>query len=600
MLSLRTSRLPLFKRVLATRHAAYAAMSQDTQSPRRERSSSPSSLKRSPSSSAPSPSVYSYPRDLLVVFRENAASAVKRLPRWTTPLLSIFGGAVGFWLAGASLIVGVGSSLITGALVVSLRFGAGDKPEFLTPLFEECVEDVRKLLTVLEQKLQEEYRASKYPLFVNLMLLKLHQTREQNGNNPPPPPSSSEMISLSNPSSLHSSAVANVITIDPSPVPAQLDDDADAYLQYAASAYGTAMNPDLITTVYSPKTLIFHQEDIFDDSTQATANADENWGKIISKRVIVQLTGLSDAAIKVVELEGETALMPRYFIAVDERRKTVVLCIRGTLSLSDILTDVCAESVPFVELGVAHQGICAGAIRLKEETTETLNSLLAENPGFSLVVCGHSLGAGTASLLTMSLLYDQDHFRLPLPLQTSEICAYCYAPPPTFGPLASIPIHWNARIHSFINGADVVPKLSLSSVYRLLKDLLAIDRCDITLTERFQLIVKCLQKDEDSFHRLDRLVDAVMKGPSTKTKKCVGHDKEKGHREEFPDLFVTGKVMWINRGGKEGENGKCEVLRADQVESDGIKILENFIADHFPSSYRKSFKEIRDGLKAKF
>ena len=70
--------------------------------------------------------------------------------------------------------------------------------------------------------------------------------------------------------------------------------------------------------------------------------------------------------------------MPRYFIAVDERRKAVVICIRGTLSLSDILTDVCAESVPFHDIGVAHQGISAGAIRLKEETTATVNALLGE------------------------------------------------------------------------------------------------------------------------------------------------------------------------------------------------------------------------------
>ena len=301
MLSIKISNFLLFKRVLATRRLARLAMSQDARSPKRDETA----LK--PSSSSP--------RDLLLVFRENAASAVKRLPRWTTPLLSILGGAVGFWLAGASLIVGVGSSLVTGALVVSLRFGAGDKPEFLTPLFEECVEDVKKLLAVLEQKLQEEYWASKYPLFVNLMLLKLYQTREQNGVAPPLPSSHSlpsphsDMVTPGSSAHLFSSSIANVITIDPSPIPAPLDDEAYAYLQYAASAYGTTMNPDLITTVYSPKTIIFNKEDIFDDSTQATANADENWGRIISKRVIVQLTGLADAAIKVVELEGERWLL---------------------------------------------------------------------------------------------------------------------------------------------------------------------------------------------------------------------------------------------------------------------------------------------------
>ena len=188
----------------------------------------------------------------------------------------------------------------------------------------------------------------------------------------------------------------------------------------------------------------------------------------------------------------------------------------------------------------------------------------------------------------MSLLLDQDNGDLPAPLQSSEIRAYCYAPPPTFGPLANIPVRWNANIRSYINGADVVPKLSLSSVYRLLKDLLAIDRCAITLTERFQLIVKCLQKDEESLMRLERLVDSVSRNET----------EDRGH---FPELFLVGKVFWINRGRREeGDTPTCQVCRADQVEMDGIKILENFIGDHFPSSYRKSFKEIREGFQAKY
>ena len=354
MRAIRSPNFRLFKRVLIAPRVAQMAMSQNS-SPKRSLDVSSST---------------SHSRGVLVSFRENAASAVKRLPRWTTPILSIMGGAFGFWLAGASLLVGVGSSLLTGVVVLSLRFGAGDKPDFLTPLFEECVEDVRKLLAVLEQKLQDEYRASKYPLFVNLMLLKLHQTREQNGDDSTTFPNRPvESLPLSPPSS--DPSVAHVITDK-----ATLDDEADAFLQYACSAYGTTMNPDLITTVYSPKTIIFNQEDIFDDSTQSTPKPDENWSQLISKRVIVQMTGLNDAAIKVCQLEGETALMPRYFIAVDETRRVVVLSIRGTLSLSDIMTDVCAECVPFKGIGVAHQGISAGAERLKEETIETLNQLL--------------------------------------------------------------------------------------------------------------------------------------------------------------------------------------------------------------------------------
>lgn len=54
-----------------------------------------------------------------------------------------------------------------------------------------------------------------------------------------------------------------------------------------------------------------------------------------------------------------------------------------------------------VVLGFSHFGMLAAARWIRERTAPDLKQALAANPGYSLKIIGHSLGGGTAAMLTM-------------------------------------------------------------------------------------------------------------------------------------------------------------------------------------------------------
>ncbi|EPS92614.1 hypothetical protein FOMPIDRAFT_1056702 [Fomitopsis schrenkii] len=91
---------------------------------------------------------------------------------------------------------------------------------------------------------------------------------------------------------------------------------------------------------------------------------------------------------------------------------------------------------------------------------------LKRNRGYSLVMCGHSLGAGVAALL--ALMWANPYTRLThqhsgLP-RRRMVSAYCIAPPcltsPALGKIAAK----SGLIVSFVYSTDIVSRLSLGSV----------------------------------------------------------------------------------------------------------------------------------------
>lgn len=76
-----------------------------------------------------------------------------------------------------------------------------------------------------------------------------------------------------------------------------------------------------------------------------------------------------------------------------------------------------------------------------------------------VVVCGHSLGAGVALLLS-KLLLGSGH----------KAKCYAFAPPPCFGPLDKVDEAWSNAVECFAFHFDIVPTLSLGSICEYLKD----------------------------------------------------------------------------------------------------------------------------------
>ncbi|XP_060532736.1 diacylglycerol lipase-alpha isoform X2 [Cylas formicarius] len=165
---------------------------------------------------------------------------------------------------------------------------------------------------------------------------------------------------------------------------------------------------------------------------------------------------------------GETP----FFVAVDYDRKKIVISVRGTLSMKDILTDLNAESEtipldPPREDFLGHKGMVQAAQYImdkivQEQLIERAKSQRPERgtKDYELVIVGHSLGAGTASILGI----------LMRRIYPSLLC-YCYSPP---GGLLSAPaVEYSKEFTvSVVVGKDVVPRIGLHQMETLRTDLI--------------------------------------------------------------------------------------------------------------------------------
>ena len=93
---------------------------------------------------------------------------------------------------------------------------------------------------------------------------------------------------------------------------------------------------------------------------------------------------------------------PAHVLLRDKKQKRLILVVRGTDEVHDILTDMKLDPVPF-ENGFAHQGIAKSAETLHEELAGSLLRVSQAYPKDELVITGHSLGGGTATLLALLL-----------------------------------------------------------------------------------------------------------------------------------------------------------------------------------------------------
>ncbi|KAF8571381.1 hypothetical protein P879_05690, partial [Paragonimus westermani] len=161
---------------------------------------------------------------------------------------------------------------------------------------------------------------------------------------------------------------------------------------------------------------------------------------------VLEMGDMKPADLVTINFENTVYQSP-YFVAVDDYTRSIVIAVRGTLSLQDTIVDLLYDGVHLEEIEtlvqtqtgrrptfIGHRGMVASARKLYQRLVadRLIEVALERRPGYRLVVCGHSLGAGIASFLSILLhpLYPElKGYALSSPLGTMNAELAQYARP---------------------------------------------------------------------------------------------------------------------------------------------------------------------------
>ncbi|ORY46811.1 alpha/beta-hydrolase [Rhizoclosmatium globosum] len=158
--------------------------------------------------------------------------------------------------------------------------------------------------------------------------------------------------------------------------------------------------------------------------------------------------------------ENKTHYNPTFYLILDHPNKSVVLCLRGTLSLHDLLVDLSSAADRITLPAPEYLASLASKPQSSSSSTalpnifktdptppyayESVLAGLESHPGYSLIITGHSLGAGLASLITLKWGNPSTNLVRPetgFPASTRIHC-FAYASP-------AIIAHRGAYAHHF-------------------------------------------------------------------------------------------------------------------------------------------------------
>lgn len=107
-------------------------------------------------------------------------------------------------------------------------------------------------------------------------------------------------------------------------------------------------------------------------------------------QALLCMSGLSADDIIMVEWQSNT-FRPCHYVAVDHKRRCIVLAVRGSLEIGDIATDLTAAPLEYEFQGVkgwVHEGLMSAATYVQCNTVDALAEAAEKYPGWPLFVTG--------------------------------------------------------------------------------------------------------------------------------------------------------------------------------------------------------------------
>ncbi|KAG0263219.1 hypothetical protein DFQ27_001861 [Actinomortierella ambigua] len=160
------------------------------------------------------------------------------------------------------------------------------------------------------------------------------------------------------------------------------------------------------------------------------------------------------------EFHADKVFHPSYHVTLDRATNSIVLAIRGTMSAFDTLTDLVCEYQQW-KGGLVHGGMKTSAEWFMANLVPQIVAYIAKHKVSALNIVGHSLGAGTASVLTMMLL-DHEHELKALTNKGFRIACHAYAPACCVS--KDLADRYRDHIRCYVYEDDIVSRLSYGSM----------------------------------------------------------------------------------------------------------------------------------------
>ncbi|KAK4847961.1 hypothetical protein QYF36_007592 [Acer negundo] len=318
--------------------------------------------------------------------------------------------------------------------------------------------------------------------------------------------------------------------------------------------------------------------------------------------------------------KNSSVMRPGYYIGIDPRKKLVILGIRGTHTVYDLITDIVSssdEEVTF-EGYSTHFGTAEAARWFLRHELGTIRQCLEKHEGFRLRLVGHSLGGSTAALLAIML---RKKSLKELGFSPDIVSAVGYATPPCVS--RELAESCSDFVTTVVMQDDIIPRLSAASLARLRNEILRTDWMSVVEKEDWKnvidLVINAKQvvssvqdvtrklAEYATFRRKENSSDIIIRDKSpvststSRTENAGAPKKEEAASTVPEELFVPGTVYYLKRNvdtRSSSYSGSTEFFtlwkRHPGEHFQRIVLSSNLFSDHKCDSH---FYALRDVLK---
>ncbi|XP_071671212.1 diacylglycerol lipase-beta isoform X3 [Patagioenas fasciata] len=293
---------------------------------------------------------------------------------------------------------------------------------------------------------------------------------------------------------------------------------------------------------------------------------------------ILKITGLQYRDFIHISFHNKIYEIP-FFVALDHRKEAIVVAVRGTLSFEGI-----TQAANYIYRKLINDGI--------------LNQAFTTAPEYRLVIVGHSLGGGTASILAVMLRNSFPTLR-------------CYAFSPPGGLLSkSLADYTKHFIVSVIVGKDLVARLSMPNMEDLKRRIVRIvANCN---RPKYQILLRgCWYEvfggDPDDFpteldgRNQDALTQPLLAEESLMVRRSPSYSalEDESHLNsppQYPHLYLPGKIIHIVEESSSKRLCSSDIKYTARWSNErvfsSILISPKMVTDHMPDVVLKALNSL--------